>query len=197
MKHFFRLLAVVMIALVALAGTSTPAQAFTTYYNNKLVYGVGGGGQRYWIASTASSYTSYADNAMANWINTSTRIGVWTPLYWTKTTTKSSARMEIHGVNFPSETYCGVASFYKSGAAVYPWLGPNRNWAWGKIDINTPLFNGSHCSNRQGIVSHEMGHVFGLNHMTGTSSPVMYQYIASTTVKWATVDDADGINWLY
>lgn len=178
------------------AATALPAQAYSTWYGNRLIYGIGGGGQAYWIASSAAGYTGSIDAAMRNWINTSSRIGVRTPLYWTKTTTKSAARMEVHAVNLPTAGYCAKTYHYKQGALVTPWTGPNQNWVWGKFDINAGIYWTSGCTNRQGIISHEMGHVFGLAH-NGDSSTLMYTYVAGTGVLWATVDEANGINALY
>lgn len=190
--------AALLAALVwAVFGVPPAHAAVDNWYGNRLVYGIGGGGQAYWISSTASSHTSSIDAAMQNWINTSSRLGVRTPLYWSKTTTKSAARLEVHAIVAPTASYCALTYHYRSGALVTPWVGPNRNWVWGKFDIHTNVFNTSACPNRQGIISHEMGHVFGLSH-NDNASTLMYRNIAwDSNVHWATVDEANRINSLY
>lgn len=199
MRRLRSVIPAIVMSVAVMCATSIPAQAapYDNWYNNRLVYGIGGGGQAYWIAPSASNLTGSIDNAMANWINTSSRLGVWTPLYWSKTTNKSSARMELHYIYGPTTSFCGRANLIRNSNPVYPWLGTNRNWVWGKIDFNTRTFFTSGCTNRQGIVSHEMGHVFGLSHDLGSGSHLMYYGIAGTSVQWATVDEANRINALY
>jgi predicted Zn-dependent protease len=50
--------------------------------------------------------------------------------------------------------------------------------------------------NQKGVIGHEMGHVMGLAHVT-TSSSLMYDDIAYTSVTAAVAHDLNGINHLY
>lgn len=55
--------------------------AYNTYNQHKLTYGVGNYGkdtQHYFITSSASSYASYINTAMSEWINTTSSMGVTT-----------------------------------------------------------------------------------------------------------------------
>lgn len=64
--------------------------AYNTYNQHKLTYGVGNYGkdtQHYFITSSASGYASYINTAMSEWVNTTSSMGVTTPISYTKTTT--------------------------------------------------------------------------------------------------------------
>lgn len=55
--------------------------AYNTYNQHKLTYGVGNYGkdtQHYFITSSASSYASYINTAMSEWVNTTSSMGVTT-----------------------------------------------------------------------------------------------------------------------
>lgn len=55
--------------------------AYNTYNQHKLTYGVGNYGkdtQHYFITSSASSYASYINTAMSEWVNTTSSKGVTT-----------------------------------------------------------------------------------------------------------------------
>ena len=76
--------------------------AYNTYNQHKLTYGVGNYGkdtQHYFITSSASGYASYINTAMSEWVNTTSSMGVTTPISYTKTTTQSSSRMDIYQVS--------------------------------------------------------------------------------------------------
>lgn len=52
--------------------------AYNTYNQHKLTYGVGNYGkdtQHYFITSSASSYASYINTAMSEWVNTTSSMG--------------------------------------------------------------------------------------------------------------------------
>lgn len=105
--------------------------------------------------------------------------------------------MEVHLVNDSAVPACAWVEHYVRQQVVRPWEPSGRNWVWGRININLYHFrNAAACANKYGIISHEMGHVFGLAHVSNRAA-VMYSRIAGTSVRWATVDDANGINYLY
>ena len=110
--------------------------AYNTYNQHKLTYGVGNYGkdtQHYFITSSASSYASYINTAMSEWVNTTSSMGVTTPISYTKTTTQSSSRMDIYQVSTVNEWW-GLTTMYNGSTEVDPF---SSNWAWGKIQLTT------------------------------------------------------------
>lgn len=84
----------------------------------------------------------------------------------------------------------GLTQMYVDTTQVDPFA---QNWWWAKILLDGEFAN---CPNKKGVIGHEMGHVFGLAHVS-TSTSLMYTGIGSTNVTRATKDDNDGINFLY
>lgn len=87
--------------------------AYNTYNQHKLTYGVGNYGKdtkHYFITSSASGYASYINTAMSEWVNTTSSMGVTTPISYTKTTTQSSSRMDIYQVSTVNEWW-GVNNY--------------------------------------------------------------------------------------
>ena len=109
--------------------------AYNTYNQHKLTYGVGNYGkdtQHYFITSSASGYASYINTAMSEWVNTTSSMGVTTPISYTKTTTQSSSRMDIYQVSTVNEWW-GLTTMYNGSTEVDPF---SSNWAWGKIQLD-------------------------------------------------------------
>lgn len=181
---------------------SNKALAYNTFNQHKLTYGVGNYGndpQHYYITTSASGLTSNIDNAVSDWIYTTNSMGITTPIYYTKTTTQSSSRMDIYKSTLSSEVtqWWGLTSMYNGSTQVDPMT---SNWAWGKIELASDIDNTNKLSvnKRQAVISHEMGHVMGLAH-SSISNVIMNYDIAfnSSTITRAQVNDLQGINYLY
>jgi len=74
--------------------------------------------------------------------------------------------------------------------------GPTTNWVWCKIKLNNPNFSDLGSWDREGVVAHEMGHVFGLAHYA-SYDVIMWIYTATRKYNNARETDLDGINHLY
>lgn len=170
--------------------------AYNTYNQHKLTYGVGNYGkdtQHYFITSSASGYASYINTAMSEWVNTTSRMGVTTPISYTKTTTQSSSRMDIYQVSTVNEWW-GLTTMYNGSTEVDPF---SSNWAWGKIQLDADFSDLSE-NKRLAVIAHEMGHVMGVAH-SDFSNVLMRADIAynSSSTSRAQTNDLGGINYLY
>jgi hypothetical protein len=193
MTRRLRLVAGLTVALVVLLASAGTALAFTTYNDHVLNGGVGG--RYYYITSSASGHTSDITGAMWDWIHTTERLGIYTPIYWTRTYTQSASVMDLYyGTYFdPSTGIAAVTEQILNGAVISPYL---ANWNWGKIKLNTPLFDPLSDYNEKGTVAHEMGHLMGLGH-TSMTDQIMCTLGAGRTVNACQGNDCAGINYLY
>lgn len=194
------------LVVVAAAMLVLPASAFayvtTSPYHLK--YGVGAYGasdQHYFVASSASTCETAIDNARYDWVYTTARLGITTPISYTQTTVQSNSRMDFHyGTYHPeSSGITGDTSFYNGSTAVGGYLGggdPSVDWVWSKIRLNNPNFKSLSAFNEEGTAAHEMGHGMGMKHTSATNQ-VMCQLGAGRTVNNAQADDLAGINYLY
>lgn len=181
-----KLLSVCLLCLALLTFFAYPASAAVdasrTYNLHRLKNGVGDSGKNtryYWVDSSASSELTFIQNAMYNWNNTQVS-GVQTPIWFNRSTNQSSSVMDIHLAYDSDKTIIAETLFYRTSGTLQPINPKNENWLWGKIQ----LYMGSSAATtyrnmnnfyRQSTIAHEMGHVFGLEHVTNESS-IMNQY---------------------
>lgn len=197
-------------AMILLIGASIPVYAYNTFGNYTLNGGVGNYGystRNYWIDSSASGYTTLIDNAVSSWVQTTSRLGITTPISLSRTTTKSSSYFDVYLVAMPgfSNTVAGTFFYVKNVGCINPGLeGPNQNWSWTEIDLNSNEFPTltkndylSADEKRQGTVAHEFGHAMGLAHSNNNPNVIMCQLKSGRRVYLPMADDANGINSLY
>jgi len=70
-------------------------------------------------------------------------------------------------------------------------------WGWGKITINTYNTSSKSSWGKEGVIAHEMGHVFGLDENNSNPYTVMCQEGSGRAVNNAQAGDLRGINYLY
>ena len=194
----YRLLLLLVSAAILCAAGSGAAQAYTTYNGHVLNGGVGDYGANdrdYYITSSASGHSGDITSAMYDWIHTTARLGITTPIDWLRTYTQSASVMDIyHGDYYDASTGISAATEYiLNNQTANPYL---TNWAWGKIKLNTSVFDPLSDYDEKGTVAHEMGHLFGLGH-TSVTNRIMCQLADGRTVNACQADDANGINYLY
>jgi len=140
---------------------------------------------------------SFARN---DWNNTPTHV------WFIETADKPSSVMDIYHSNtyFPSNSgTLAQTVFYSGNYQVNP---SNQNYGWARIYINDPLFDNylstyhwsgiGYVNQKKGVLAHEMGHVFGLDHV-GNIQALMYTSGDQCQVDAATQDEINGVNYLY
>jgi hypothetical protein len=183
------------VIVLACSGT---ALAFNTYNGHVLNGGVGDYGaddRLYYITYSASDHAGDITSAMWDWIHTTSRLGITTPISWLRTYTQSASVMDIyHNVYWDASTGIVAATEHiLNNQVISPYT---ANWNWGKIKLNTPVFDPLSDYNEKGTVAHEMGHLMGLAHTTVTNR-IMCTLGDGRTVNACQADDANGINYLY
>jgi len=160
----------------------------------------------YFVDASAAAYSSLAINAMDSWVNSVARTGVNTKIYYNKTTVKASSLMDIYyNTNTPPDGSGGIelahTEYFVSSTSVLPW---NQNWNWNRIILNTnsSAFSALSTFDQQGTLAHEMGHAFGLAHLTDTQlaiglQVVMRQLGQGRRINQPEADDLIGINHMY
>lgn len=172
--------------------------AWETYSDHNLVYGVGNYGnstQHYWIDASATDFATTINTAMSNWVYTTSYWGITTPIYYTRTYTKSSSRMDIHQ-SVLNNAWWGLTDWFRQSTPVNPY---GIDWIWCRVWIDSDFAN---CGNKKGTIAHEMGHVFGLTHEYSACA-VMNQELVNDWDRLLGLmdrcqpDDLYGINHLY
>jgi hypothetical protein len=191
------LLAVVVTLLVVLACSGT-AQAYSTYSGHVLNGGVGNYGANpryYYITYSAGLHEDDITSAIDTWIHTTSRLGITTPIYWARTTTQSQSVMDFyHNIYYDAGTgIVATAEQILNNAVINPY---STNWNWGKIKLNTPVYDPLSTFNEEGSCAHEIGHIMGLAH-TSVTNRIMCLLDSGRTMNACQADDANGINYLY
>lgn len=191
-RTFAALAASIALLPTGLMAGAEPASAYATFNGHKLVYGVGSSGantQHYWVDSSASAYTGTITSAMNNWIHTTSYWGISTPISYTRSSAKSSSRMDHYKVSSVN-TWWGLTQMFSGSTRVAP---SRANWVWARI-----LLDGDYarCPNTKGIIAHEQGHGMGLAHVS-SGNALMRWDIAGLPISRAQPDDLRGINHLY
>ena len=195
-----------VILLVTILCVASSVWAYNVY-GHILIGGVGKQGKftrGYWKDSTVSAYNTLITDAMYNWCNTENRHPYVRTSIWFVPSAKSSSVMDIYAQQTPpASNVIAETQFYRyayNETRANPY---NEDWVWCKIIIYKSTFDnlpsdelGTRIFKQEGTISHEMGHVFGLDH-TSTTTSVMCQLGSGRTVKRPSADDCYGINYLY
>lgn len=198
MRYRSRMLFVVLTALVLVLLSSGTAGAYTTYNGHVLNGGVGDYGSNpryYYITFSAGLQEGDITSAIYTWIHTTSRLGITTPIYWARTYTQSQSVMDFyHNIYYDQSTgIIAITEQILNNVVINPY---NTNWNWGKVKLNTPVFDPLSAFNEEGSCAHEIGHLMGLGH-TSVTNRVMCQLESGRTVNACQADDANGINYLY
>lgn len=195
-------------SLVGMPFPVTPAYAviescshgYRTFNDKVLNGGVGAYGSAnryYWISPGLSNagYTTYVQQAVNEWVNTTTVPGVTTAISIAQTSVQGNSSFDLYNTSLGGPT--GRARFYIYSSEIAD--PSSQNWGWAEIHVDCTVHsnNGYSAGTKRGIVAHEFGHTMGLSHQPSLSTTsIMYNYDSRSMYRAATVD-CNTINHLY
>lgn len=196
-----KLVLIFICSIVLLLNITIQTFAYVTINDHVINGGVGDYGnarRNYYINSSAMNYSNIIDGAMNDWIYTTSRLGITTPISYRKTTSKANSVMDIYAgsyTNYPYGYANGWTEFWLYQSEVIPY---HQNWGWNKVYLNIYNINKlNNSDSRKGVIAHEMGHCFGLNENNNNRYSIMCQMSEGRLVTESRPDDLHGINYLY
>ena len=175
-------------------GTTTPDPMAGVAPNYVLCgYNVSTGvkGKTYFVDPTATPYASSIGTAVSLWNNATSKVSFTTGIIQ-NSTIDLYAQDSSHDPNF-YDCYAWT-EYYVGGSIVFS---TSSNWNWNKIKINTALFNPASSAKKSGVLAHEMGHCFGLDHNPYNLYTLMNPYIDISNIYTPQSGDILGVNSLY
>lgn len=173
------------------AATVTPR--ISQYY---LAEGVGA--VDYYITDSASAYTSLIGSAAYSWMYTGYGDN---PIYMYQTTNFNASNMDIYAQNDGINAgYTAATAYVDVRPEGHVGVDPEESlWDYGVIYLNTysQLFPALADVTKQGVICHEMGHVFGLDHNNDNIYSIMCQLGSGRVVYTPGLADHYGINAMY
>ncbi len=158
MKKLFKLTSLFMAVILFMQAIPNFAEAATRIYWNKKM--IDGSSILYWVDSNVS-YTTAIRNAEKE--IEIPAAGYSNPMKMSKTTTKSSSKIEFWQINNPNITAIARSYSYRpnSSTAMVVTDKDKYNWYWCKIELNQARMKDYTPSKRATIIVHEMLHAFG------------------------------------
>lgn len=171
----------------------------------RLSGGVGNSGNNtryYWLDSSATPYTSIINSAMYSWNHTASNPGVRTPIWFQPVASKTNSVMDIYVSSASNSSANGYTTFFAQAHSSTTANPRSQNWVWCKVSVYAGNFSGSNHTGARNITmqstfAHEMGHVFGLDHTTTSSTVMCPAATRNSSVLGPRTDDCNGINALY
>lgn len=177
---------------------TSKSYAYDTFNDHVLTGGVGNYGANkryYWLDGSTFSEGNLINTAMDEWIYSTGRTGVTTPISFRSTTTKSSSVIDFYKGSYYDEVFgiLAVTWHYRYDRSVDEYY---ENWGWTEIWINSPSYDREYAEGRKATIAHEIGHALGLAHVSSVYS-LMYSTLKGAQANTATADEMHGINYLY
>lgn len=168
------------------------------YANHKLINGVGNVTIYLNYASGIGYWESYISNAVNNWMYT----GWANPIYINFVSSNYGSTIDIYREsdsywpNYPDEIAASTEMYSSSSTAMNPL---NGNWLYCEIHVNHDKLIQNTVSDfeAQFVMTHEMGHCFGLDHNTKTNVSIMWTYYDEAVVDTVQQVDNNTIIHLY
>lgn len=183
----------VTIAIITLLSNVFNASAMTPTYGGKLTWNIGN--IHYYLSGESANYADIIAASANNWVNTG--VG-WNPLWPNdRTYVQSEATFDFYTATSGGSGVVAETKFFGTGSyCVYPSELTKASWDWNEIWIYTSTFNTLSSSYKQGTITHEMGHAFGLAH-TSDKYSIMCQIGAGRAVNTVQAADNEAFNSKY
>ena len=190
--------AVIAMASLISATCVSASAADVTPRTSQYYLAEGVGAVDYYITDSASSYTSLIGAAAYSWMYTGYGDN---PIYMYQTTNFNASNMDIYAQNDGLQAGYTACTFYvdvrTEGHII---VDPTTSfWDYGEVYLNTypSLFPALADVTKQGVICHEMGHVFGLAHNNDNINSIMCQLGYGRVVYKPGLADHYGINAMY
>lgn len=186
--HKKLLITVLLISVLFIANVSSKAYAvMSPTFEHEARYSRGVSNVCYVVSSSASRYTSYINSAANGWVHTHYGDN---PIYMTAVSSTVGSHMDIYAKSLSGkyENYYAYTNFWDYNANK---MNPNgtENYWYTEITLNTNLTQSTW------VLTHEMGHCFGLADNQNKDS-IMY-YCDLGNAKTVQACDNETINYLY
>ena len=148
----------------------------------------------YYVDSSASGYTTLINDAIDNWVVTGWG---WNPIYLAPVASNNGTALDFYLKYSDQLSYSilGLTSYYNSSEIEVNCT--TTDWFFAKIDLNGSSLPTISYNQRQGTISHEIGHGLGLAHQDSNTGSIMCSYSAGRTVYTVDQTSHNAINTLY
>lgn len=201
------LLSVCILGVCAGNASIVYAADYYTRNNHHMTgYGVGNYGkntQKYFVVNSKHNHQTVIDNAMSEWINTTSRLNYTTPISFKKTTNRANSVIDFMNTGTTKDN-----DGHMHSAGVLAWTeyyivggkqvsADKQNWKYCYVKLYCSNYDDLSANGRKGTAAHEIGHCFGLAHNNGNKKSIMCQTREGRSVSSAQKCDLKGINYLY
>lgn len=195
MKRLFKRTSLFMALILALQGIPNFAEAATRICWNKKM--TGGSSILYWVDSNVSYSTAIRNAEKEIEIPAA---GYSNPMKMSKTTTKSSSKMDFYQISNSGTSAIASTYSYRANSST-PMNVTDKDkydWYWCKIELNQALMKNFTASKRATIIVHEILHAYGGKdtYSSDQKSSIMYGY-SNGTATGVTKDANNFLNEKY